>query len=320
MFVFMVKLMFLPARHLGSPDFIVVSSTSLLPILNGYLLRRKFPGSKFILEIRDIWPLTLVELSGISNYHPLVMIFGLIERFGYRAADWITSTINRANNHVQQTITSPFNFTWIGNGIMPENYLTHHTDSAFRLPPGKINVTYCGTIGTANALEFLVEAAGLMAADTSVHFNIFGDGYLLDKLKLKAKGMPNITFYGRIPNSGIFGVLEQSDLLYLGWRNKSIYKFGISANKLFEYMLSAKPILMSGNHIADDPVTLSGGGFVVPSEDPAAIVEAISKFKSLAVNQRLEIGAKAKEYVLKNHTYRFLAEKYEKVFEALSRD
>jgi hypothetical protein len=60
------------------PDTIIVSSLSLLTVINGLILKRKFKKAKFIFEVRDIWPLTLIEEGGYSKYHPAVLFFGLI--------------------------------------------------------------------------------------------------------------------------------------------------------------------------------------------------------------------------------------------------
>jgi hypothetical protein len=313
---FMIKLFFLPLSKLDVPDIIIVSSTSLFPIINGYFLRKKFKKSKLILEIRDIWPLTLIELNGTSKWHPIVLILGFIEKFGYKKADYITSTLNNADKHIEKIISTPFKFKWIGNGINPEQ-LSRNINSSIKLPLNKFNITYVGTLGTANSMEYLVNAAKKMQNHTDIHFNIIGTGYQKDKLKTLASGLQNITFFGKISNDEVFDIYGQSDALYLSWRYKNIYKYGISANKIFEYLLSAKPIIMSGNHIENDPITMSGAGIVTESENSEEIIQAILKLKKLTLEERIMMGNNGKNYVLKNHNYQILAKNYLDLIESL---
>lgn len=316
MLLFSLKLFFIPTKNLKKPDIIIVSSTSLFPILNGYFFRKKFKGSKLIFEIRDIWPLTLIELNGSSQKHPLIVLLAWFEKFGYKQADWVTSTINHADDHIRKTIDRKFEFTWIGNGINPEIIL-RTAEPQFHLPADKINITYVGTIGTANALEFLIEAAIKLQKNNLIQFHIFGDGYMSESLQKLAKKTNNVSFHGKIENKHVFNIYKQSDLLYLGWRQKDIYKFGVSANKIFEYLLAGKPILMSGNHIQSDPISLAKAGLIVPSENVDAIVQAITDFIAMSKSAKEQMGSNAYNYVMQNHTYEFLALKYLQVFQNL---
>jgi glycosyltransferase involved in cell wall biosynthesis len=316
MILFCVKLFFIPTKDLKQPDIILVSSTSLFPIINGYFLKRKFKGAKLVFEIRDIWPLTLIELNGSSKFHPLIILLAKIEKFGYKQADWITSTLEHADNHIKRIIDKKFHFTWIGNGINLES-ISSTNETKYTLPKDKINITYVGTLGTANALEFLIEAAIQLQNNPRIQFHIFGDGYMSEKLQKLAQKANNVSFHGKIEHKQVFNIYSQSDLLYLGWRNKEIYKFGVSANKIFEYLLAGKPILMSGNHIQSDPVSLAKAGLIVPSENVDAIVKAIIDFVAMPNSAKEQMGLNAYNYVMQNHTYDFLAKKYMQVFQNL---
>ncbi len=78
------RLLRLPKDALPEPDVIVVSSLSLLTVLNGLRLRRRYK-CRLVFEVRDIWPLTIVEEGGFSAHNPLVLGLGWIEKLGYRA-------------------------------------------------------------------------------------------------------------------------------------------------------------------------------------------------------------------------------------------
>ena len=63
---FEIKLWLMPKNILPKPDIVIVSSLSLFTILNGYCLKKRF-GCKLVFEIRDIWPLTIIEEGGFSH-------------------------------------------------------------------------------------------------------------------------------------------------------------------------------------------------------------------------------------------------------------
>lgn len=76
----------MPKKMLTKPDVIIVSSLSLLTILNGLWLKRKY-GSKLIFEVRDIWPMVLVTSGGVNPYNPFVLLLSWLEKLAYKKAD-----------------------------------------------------------------------------------------------------------------------------------------------------------------------------------------------------------------------------------------
>src|SRR5688500_2370810 len=97
---FELKLFLMDKAPLPKPDVIVVSSLSLLTVINGLFMRRKYK-CKLVFEVRDIWPLTLVEEGGFSRYNPLVLLLAWIERLGYRRADCVVGTMPNLAEHVE---------------------------------------------------------------------------------------------------------------------------------------------------------------------------------------------------------------------------
>ena len=98
-FHFEWRLWRLPKLVFRKPDAVIVSSLSLLTIFNGLLLRRRY-GCRLIFEVRDIWPLTLIEEGGFSPRNPLVVALGMVERLAYRRSDAIVGTMPNLKRHV----------------------------------------------------------------------------------------------------------------------------------------------------------------------------------------------------------------------------
>jgi glycosyltransferase involved in cell wall biosynthesis len=99
------------------------------------------------------------------------------------------------------------------------------------------------------------------------------------------------------------------DILYIGWRRSPLYRFGVSPNKLFDYMMAGKPII-NAISAGNDLVAESGCGISIPPEDPVAIAEAIKKLIDMSPLEREEMGRRGREYVIKNHDYKVLAKRF----------
>lgn len=311
MIIFALKVLSLPIKKLGRPSFIIVSSMPIYPIISGWFLKKRWKAKKLIFEIRDLWPLTPMYLKGYSKHHPMVMMMSWIEAFGYKKADHIVSLLPNSYHYINSISKDEAKFNWIPNGIdarllekekLPQEVLD-------LIPKDKFIIGYAGTMGMANALEFLVEASILMQEDKSVHFLLVGDGYLKSIFQEQCKNQENISFIPKIKKNQVQHMLSHFDLCFIGRNDTPLFDHGVSSNKLFDYMLSKKPIISSSNKIKD-AVELSGCGFVVKPESPEEIVKGIQKVKALSKEERLELGMKGYHHVSKNHNFKFLADKY----------
>lgn len=314
--VFGFKAFFVPIEKAGKPDVIIVSSMPIFPILTGYFLKKRFDSGKLIFEIRDIWPLTLMELGNYSKFHPAVIFIGWFEKFGYKNSDKIVSLLPNSANHLDQVVRGASRkFEYIPNGldiesINPEPLPDEITS---KIPKNKFIIGYTGTIGLANALEYLVEAAQMLKERKEIFFVVVGEGYLKKKLQEMSRDLDNILYFDKIKKNQVMTILQYFHVCFVGRNDSPLYKHGVSANKYFDYMLAGKPILDSNNYIKD-PVELSGGGIIVKPDSSEAIVEGINLLYSMTDKERMEMGEKGKKYVEHFHNIKTLSEQYLKIF------
>ena len=314
MLVFMVKVFFLSVKKLGKPNVVIVSSMPIFPILNGYYLKKKF-GAKLLFEIRDIWPLTLEQLGNKSKNHPAVRFIGWFEKFGYLKADTIVSLLPYARKHIEGVAGKAVNFQYIPNGIDPKEIGYEKIPSKLesKIPKNKFIIGYAGSIGMANALEYLVEASIQLERKNKIFFVIVGDGPLKKDLEEKVQEGRNILFYSKIKKSQVQNLISHFDVCFVGRNDIPLFKHGVSANKYFDYMLSGKPILDSNNNIKD-PVELSECGLIVEPDSTATIIDGILKIKSLSEDKRRSMGEMGKRFVIKYHSIANLAKDYANLF------
>lgn len=314
MMVFAFRIFRLPVSILGKPDVILISSMPIFPIYTGWRLAIKH-SAKLIFEIRDIWPLSLQLLGNKSANHPAVKFIGWFEKLGYQKSDEIVSLLPNAREHIESVAGKKVNFNYIPNGIDPNQLKEEPLDSelALQIPKDKFVVGYAGTLGLANALEFFVKASTRLKDNKEIFFVLVGDGYLKEELQKESENQENILFLPKIPKNQVQSLLQFFDVCFVGRNDTPLFKHGVSANKYFDYMLAAKPILDSNNFIKD-PVELSGCGIIVKPDSSLTIAEGIKTLFQMTEEERKLMGEKGKQYVLQNHSIANLAANYADIF------
>ena len=181
------------------------------------------------------------------------------------------------------------------------------TDYASKyLPPGKFTVAYAGSIGISNALDVLLER---MQDDPRVHFVVLGDGDLRPAYEAKYGSLANLTFAPRIPKAMVNDFLSRRDLLYLSVHKCAVWDYGLSLNKLIDYMLAARPVVASYSGYPSMIDEACCGTFV-PAGDPAALEQEIRRCAVMPVEERETMGARGRAWVLEHRAFRVLAQDY----------
>lgn len=313
--IFMIKLFFLPTKKLRKPSHIIVSSMPIFPIINGYIFKKRFNSKKLIIEIRDLWPLTPIYLKGYSKNHPFIKIVAWFEKFAYKKSDTIVSLLPNAYRYINEISNNPSKFFWISNGIDSKLLKDENIPISIlsTIPKNKFIIGYTGTMGMANALEYLIEASIEMQNYDDIHFVLVGDGYLKDKLTSLTRKSSNITFIKKINKNQVQNILKTFDICFIGRNNTRLFDYGVASNKYFDYMLAKKPILESSNNVKS-PAELACCALIVKPESSQAIFDGILKLKELPKNELLDIGYKGYEYVKKYHNFEYLSNQYLKLF------
>lgn len=298
------------------PDVILCSSPALFAFLGAEQLARRY-RARLVFEVRDIWPLTLAEVGGYSRKHPLIRLMQWVEDRAYRVADRVVSSLPGAVDHMVSRGMNPEKFCWIPNGFSSLDVvapITLPAELSDRLPDGKFVVGYAGTFGLANALDNLLTAAEHLRDRTDIAFVLVGQGREGERLEaaVASRQLRNVHFVGPVPKGMVQSILARFDACYIGWLNSPLYRFGISANKLYDYLYSGRPIIhaFSGAH---DPVEAYGAGITIAAEDPAALVEAILKLRALPLQERCRMGENGRRAALDHHEYGSLVRTLERV-------
>ncbi|HEB95776.1 MAG TPA: glycosyltransferase WbuB [Sedimenticola thiotaurini] len=318
MLVFAARVMYSQAAaKLPVPDVVIGSSPHLFAAVAA---RRRAAAAAvpFLFEVRDLWPLSLQEISGFSDRHPLIRIFRRAESSCYRHAARTITLLPNAAAYMEAHGADRGSVRWIPNGVE----LQPLPEDAGGEREGRFIVTYTGTHARANALETILQAAGLLQErgyGDDILFRFVGRGSEKGRLQKmaqqRAPGM--VEFLDPVPKQEVLSVLAGTDACIATLKAIPLYRHGISLNKLFDYLAAARPVILAGDS-PRNPVELSGGGIVVPPGDPAAIAEAVLRLKAMPEAERREMGRAGRRYVERNHSIPVLADRFEQVLKEVA--
>lgn len=297
-------------------DLVIASSTYPLDI---------FPASSvfgvkgiLVYEVHDLWPLSLIELGGMSRYHPFIQLLQIAENHAYRRADKVVSMLPKTLEHMCSHGMASEKFIYVPNGIDIEEWTSPriplsepHAGIIKRLKAsGNFLVGYAGAHGVANALDTLINAAEEVRSEP-ITFVLVGQGPEKERLQtlVKQKQLGNVFFLPPVTRESIPSLLDLMDVLYIGLKSEPLFRFGVSPNKLIDYMMAGKPVIYA-IRAGNDPIAECGCGLSITPEDPLSIVQAVRDLGALTIKEREKMGERGRTYALQNHDYHILAKKF----------
>lgn len=309
------------AATIGSPAYIIASSAPPFVWESGRSAAKLF-HAKFIAEFRDIWPLSLIDVQGVSPKHPLVRMLSVIEKRAYKHADAIVSTMPYAWKHVTKVAdVSRSKISWMPNGINMKRVNDWlNSDSAI---PQDLNdyldrhwcCVYVGSIVKSECLDYILKAFSLVR-DTSIYLAVIGNGHEKKNIIEVAEQMSlnNVSFFPAIDKQLIPKVLSKAKVCIAAHEDLPIYQYGLSMNKLNDYLASGKPTVFACNahSVVDD-----AGHFVVPMNDEKRLADTIIKIKDLSVEETDALHNRAIQVMRENYDYSAIGKKYVEMMKQL---
>lgn len=296
-------------------DIIVTSSPAPFAALAATIeaKRRKLP---LVLEIRDLWPLSARDLAGWSDWHPGWLLLRQVEKYLYRSADQIVTLLPGSEGWISASGGDPRRMTVIPNGVDAEL-----APEPAAMPRGDLfTFIFAGAHGVANGLDTLIRAAKIAAAKPGgerIRLRLLGDGPKKAELIRLAQEMDvtNVVFDDPVPKSQVQAELARADACILHLKRVPTFAHGVSPNKLFDYLLAARPTLFCVNS-PNDPVTAAEAGLGVPPEDPDALAGAMLNLAERPVEELEEMGRRGRAFVMAEHEWDGLAQRFAEVLEA----
>lgn len=301
----------------SKPDVVIVSSTYCLDIYSSHRIA-KITGARLCFEVRDLWPLSPMEIGGYSKWNPFIMIIQMAENYAYKNSDVVISLLDKSFQYMQKHGLKAEKFKVVPNGFCSDEWdnnneiiPTEHDKLISQLKKEqKIIVGYAGSFNPSNSLSSLLNAAKLLEGRPELVFILVGNGPIKEELIQisDSKDQKNIYFLPPVSKMAIPDLIRRFDIAYMGGVKSILHKYGTSYNKMTDYMLSAKPIVFE----SDEPNSLVeklSCGITVPANMPQQAAEAINNLAGLTASERLEMGLKGKKYVELELEYSGLSKK-----------
>ena len=308
------------------PDVIITSSTYPLDTYGGQKIKKitqNLFNKKVVLihEVHDMWPITPMELLGLSKRNPFIVLLQKAENSFCKHSDKIISILPCAKEYFVEHGMDEKKFYFVPNGINLSDWNEKKSVPTFlkeRLTEerknGRFILCFFGSHTKSYALNFLLEAIRDLASNKL--FVVFvGDGNYKEELMKMSKeyNIDNSVFFAdKIDKKSIPDLMSFCDALYIGALKNRMFQFGIGMNKLFDSMMSGKPILYAvsapNNYIEEFKC-----GITVDAENTAALVEGLKKLLAMDEKELYQMGKNGKEAVLKFFNYDAIGERLNEI-------
>lgn len=268
---------------LKSPDIVIATSPPIFSALAG-LIVAKIKGSKFVLDIRDIWPESAIQMGSIKNKF-IIKVLEKLEIFLYKNSSLITVATPGMVDLVKEKMgNDQIPVEYIPCGVrIPKNDNTSKTiDNPFEIEDhSKFCVLYAGLHGYAQNLSTIVDAAFLLRDDENIVFYFIGEGP--DKQRVldyaKKLGLQNIRFLSPVSRETIRNYFKFTGCAIVPLRDLEIFK-NVFPSKTFELMSYGVPSVVGVGGEIGRLIEKNQAGISVKPEDSRDYAEAIKKYSS----------------------------------------
>jgi glycosyltransferase involved in cell wall biosynthesis len=306
---------------LPKPDVVIGSSVHPMAALSALIIsiRLKVP---FVFEVRDLWPQTLVDMGALRNNSLITYVLRRLEIELYKRSSLIIVLMPGAVDYIARLRVDSNRVICIPNGVDLSLFSVsglHETKKA-----DQFTLMYFGAHGRANDLANVVRAMYILQNEgytERVLLRIIGDGPEKDSLisQSNALGIKNIRFEPPVKKSEIPTVAASADAFIFTLINCDVFRYGISPNKLFDFMAAGRPVIYCCS-AANNPVAEAAAGITVPPSNPTELSNAIKRLIKMPKKKHLEMGRRARDYIKKHHDFVSLGGKLAVALDSLLKD
>lgn len=308
----------LATMRLDRPDVIVSTSPQFFCGLTG-LIASTIRGAPWVLEIRDLWPESIVTV-GAMRKGLMVRLLERLEALAYRRAGRIVSVTDSFVAHIEQRGGGGGKVSVIKNGADLERFTEPPHGHAQRVKrrlglEGRFVAAYVGTHGMAHGLDTILDAADRLRPDTRIVFLLAGDGAECERLlrRKQEMGLHNVVMLGQQPKEAMPDIWAATDASLILLRRDGLFKT-VLPSKMFEAMAMRRPIVLGVEGEARALMEDAGAGIAITpesAEELAAAVVRLADDKALASR----LGASGEAHVRAHYNRAKLAMRYLEVLD-----
>ena len=327
MLSFLVAFLVVQTRE-KAPDTVIGSTVHPFAALGAWLVAR-LRGATFVFEIRDLWPQTLVDLGAMRVGSPGERLLRILEASLVSRASAVITLLPGIRDYLLEQGLPVDHVVYIPTGAdltafaaaAPSGAEPAEVEQALReiarlKADGRFVLGYLGAFGRVNRVDLIVEAAAEAERQDPGRIGVVlvGEGPERPEVERLAAGIREVRVTHAVPKLFVPTVLRALDATVVHTTYTPVYRYGISFNKLFEYMAAERPVVFACES-AYDPVTATGAGITIKPDDPGRLAAAFLELASTTPEARAAMGAAGRAYVAREHNFEELGETLNAVIE-----
>jgi len=302
--------------RLPRPDLVYASTPHLLTPLVGWMLAR-VRGIPFVIEVRDLWPDVLVGMGQLTSGSLLYRLLRGLEQFLYKRAEAVVVLADGSRAHLIEEGIPAGKITVVPNGADVDFFAAPAPRDALRSRFGfsGIVAVYAGAHGPANGLDLLLDAARAVSDELpDLAVVLVGDGVAKQQLMARARrdGLTNVRFLDPVPKQEIPALLGAADIGVHVLADVPLFRYGVSPNKLFDYMAAGLPVITNTPGEVGGIVEAARAGVAVAPNDLATGLRAVAGADRA---QQQAWGAAGRSYLREHRSRDQLAQQLEQVLD-----
>ncbi len=292
----------------NKPSIIIASSPQLPATLCALVIAKVF-RIPFILEIRDLWPVALIELGNFKKDNVLIKFLFLIEKILYLKSDAVVVLSKGCLNYIESKGAKEIIYLPNGSNL---NFFKFHPlpseDNGFS-SKRPFKIIYSGAHGIANGLENVIYATNYLK-NLPIEIHLIGNGPEKNKLQLLAKGNKLIIFHDSVPKKQMPEYLSKADAVLISLANVNLFRYGVSPNKLFDAYASGRPVITTVPGLINLEVEKYKLGVTCKASAPEELAKAIIRLYKKTRNEREKIAESARAHAETYYSKDYIFEKY----------
>jgi glycosyltransferase involved in cell wall biosynthesis len=304
----------------GKVDLVISTSPQFFCGAVGYLVSR-FKRKPWVLEIRDLFPESIVAVEALRNRHIIRLLEG-VEMFLYRHADHVVALTQAFKRHIKASGIPEKNISIVTNGADLEQFRPHIKNNGFRKSHGLVDkcvLSYVGTHGMAHRLDTVLKAADRLRHRDDIFFLLVGDGAEREQLlaRRETMGLDNVFMLPQQPKEKIPEIIAASDGCMVLLKDTPQFR-KVIPSKIFEAMAMQRPVVLGVKGESRTIVEKANCGLCIdPENDEELAAAAICLANDGKLGQRL--GDNGRQLVEGQYNRDLLAERYIGTLEKVSR-
>ena len=307
------------ALRLERPDVVYASSPHLLAGLTGWLLAKRW-RVPLVLEIRDLWPRVLIDMGQLAEDSKVYRALSALERFLYRRAERIVVLAAGTERSLVADGVAPEKLRLIPNGAEPSDFVPSAPVADLRRRFGFTGTValYAGAHGPANGLDLLIDAAAELRHERpQLRLVLVGGGVDKPRLaeRIDAEGLTNVELRDPVPKSAIPELLAAADIGLHVLADVALFRYGVSPNKLFDYLAAGLPVITNTRGEVADLVEASGAGLAVA---PDGLADGLRQMVDASAEQRRRWADNGPAYMQRTHSRTILAGRLEALLDEVT--